>query len=268
MQLSKIQMQDFHRDGYVVVRNAVPRLMTDAALYAINHSLGYEGLALDDLPTFRARSYCPNVKNTPVITDLFNKSPLFDLIESMLGQGNLLSVIGGQIALRFPGHGKQDSLRFGGHLDGIGTGTNGMEKGEFSRGFAALVTVLLHDLPDTYAGNFTVWPQSHRVAEAFFREATPETLRKGMPELDLPHEGLQITGRAGDAVISHHQLVHGAAPNQSPNIRYAAIFRPRHQLTEEIGTAAMTDIWREWEGVRATVEPTPQVSDTSAPAST
>jgi len=255
MQLSPLQMQNFYRDGYVVVRNAVPRLMTDAALYAINQSLGYEGLALEDLPKFRAQSYCPNVKSTPVINDLFNKTPLFDLVDSMLGRGNLLPITGGQIALRFPGHGKQNSRTFGGHLDGIGTGSNGIPVGEFRRGFSALVTVLLQDLPEPFAGNFTVWPQTHRVAETFFREATPEALREGMPELDLPCEAVQITGQAGDAVISHHQLIHGAAPNQSPNIRYAAIFRPRHQLTEEVGTDAMTDIWREWEGVRAVVEP-------------
>ncbi len=254
MQLTKLQMQDFHRDGYVVVRHAVPRLMTDAALYAINHSLGYEGLALDDLPKFRAQSYCPTVQGTPVIADLFNRTPLFDLVESMLGRGNLLPVTGGQIALRFPGHRGQDTRTFHGHLDGIGTGTNGIPKGEFSRGFSALVTVLLQELPEPFAGNFTVWPQSHRVAERFFQDASPEELRKGMPKFDLPCAGIQITGRAGDAVISHHQLIHDAAPNHSPHIRYAAIFRPRHKLTEQIGTAAMTDIWREWEGVREVME--------------
>jgi len=265
MHLSPLQMQDFHRDGYVVVRSAVPRLMTDAALYAINHSLGYEGLAFDDLPTFRAQSYCPNVKQTPVISDLFNKTPLFELVDAMLGQGNLQPVAGGQIALRFPGHGKQNTRKVRGHLDGIGTGTNGIPVGQFKRGFSALVTVLLQDLPEPFAGNFTVWPQSHRVAERFFQQATPEKLREGMPELDLPCEPVQVTGRAGDAVISHHQLVHGAAPNQSPNIRYAAIFRARHRRTEQIGTDAMTDIWREWDGIRAAVQPATETSGACEP---
>ena len=39
-----------------------------------------------------------------------------------------------------------------------------------------------------------------------------------------------------------------------PNIRYAAIFRGRHKDAEANGTEAMTDIWREWPGIREAVE--------------
>ena len=68
--------------------------------------------------------------------------------------------------------------------------------------------------------------------------------------MELPHAPVQITGQAGDIVITHHQIVHSAAPNCSPNIRYAAIFRGRHKDAEANGTEAMTDIWREWPGIR------------------
>ena len=72
--------------------------------------------------------------------------------------------------------------------------------------------------------------------------------------MDLPEGPVQITGQAGDVVLTHHQLVHCAAPNASSNIRYAAIFRLRHAECEQIGRAAFTDIWREWPGVRAALE--------------
>ena len=38
------------------------------------------------------------------------------------------------------------------------------------------------------------------------------------------------------------------------NDEHAAIFRGRHKDVEANGTEAMTDIWREWPGVREAVE--------------
>jgi len=54
-------------------------------------------------------------------------------------------------------------------------------------------------------------------------------------------------------VLSHHQLVHGAAPNYGPEIRYAAIFRLAHADAKENGPTVMSDIWREWPGMRDVV---------------
>lgn len=249
MQLTKQQKQSLYEDGYVIVRGAAPRVLVEAARRAINHDLGSRGMPPDDLKKMSATSYCPALRGEAVITDLFNKTPLFDLCESAVGRGNLQPVTGGQIALRFPAA-TADRKEPAGHLDGIGTGLNGMEKGEFRRGFTMLVTVLVADVFEPYSGNFTVWPGSHRVAEDYFKSATPEVLRQGMPKLDLPRPPVQVTGQGGDAVISHHQLVHAAAPNASSNIRYAVIFRARHVEAERNGTQVMTDIWREWPGLR------------------
>lgn len=44
---------------------------------------------------------CPDCKTSPAITDLFNKSSLKGVLESLLGDFG--QVGGGQIALRFPG---------------------------------------------------------------------------------------------------------------------------------------------------------------------
>ena len=51
----------------------------------------------------RSRSYCKELQNAPVITDLFNKSPVFPIAESLIGTGNVLPAGSAQIALRFPG---------------------------------------------------------------------------------------------------------------------------------------------------------------------
>jgi hypothetical protein len=74
--------------------------------------------------------------------------------------------------------------------------------------------------------------------------------KNGMAKVDFPHPAVQVTGKAGDAVIAHHQMVHTGGPNASPDIRYAAITRLRHVDCEANGIEVYTDIWREWDGVR------------------
>lgn len=250
MELTRRQKHTFYEEGYLVIRGVVPQIMVETALHAINYSLGSEGMNKEELPILRSRSYCREIQNHPAITDLFNRSPIFSLAESLVGEGNLLPCGAGQIALRFPGPLYAEPGEPRGHLDGLGTGLNGMEKGVYRRSFTGLAVVLLSDLPEPYSGNFTVWPKSHRFFEQFFREHGHELLAEGMPQVDLPEGPVQITGRAGDVVLAHHQLVHTAAPNASPHIRYAAIFRMRHLACEQIGLDAYTDIWREWPGVR------------------
>ena len=153
----------------------------------------------------------------------------------------------GQIALRFPGlqdpHGEPRP-----HIDGMYSPTNGVEKGTIGS-FTALLAVLLSDLPEPYAGNFTVWPGSHAQNAAFFREHGPESLLNGMPAVTM-RDPVQITGRAGDAVLAHYLLAHGVAPNASPHVRYAIFFRLTHVDHERQKWESMVDPWLQWEGVK------------------
>jgi hypothetical protein len=251
MQLNTQQKQQIYKDGYVVVPGAVPKLMVQEARRAINHNLGTAGMPPDELAKMGATTYCPTLTKEPVITDLFNKTPLFALCESAVGAGNLLPAGGAQIALRFS-RATSDRIEPHGHIDGRGTGTNGIPKGEFRRGFTMLVVILLSDLPEAYSGNFTVWPGTHTLFETIFREKGPAALADAIDTMPLPQAPVQITGQAGDAVLVHHQLVHAAAPNCSPDVRYAAIFRGCHKDVQANGVEAMTDIWREWPGLRET----------------
>jgi hypothetical protein len=253
MYLTQTQIKRFKEEGYLTIPGAVPKTMTDRAMHAINHSLGEEGMDKEDLPTLRAQSYCKEMRDHEAITGLFNDSPVFGCGEQLLGPGNLNKAAGGQIALRFPCPLGVDPPPPHGHLDGLGSGLNGSSKGSYRRGFTALAVILLNDLHEPNCGNFTVWPKSHTFFESHFKAQGVEVLENGMPRLDLPEPPVQITGKSGDAVITHHQLVHSAAPNTSPHIRYAAIFRMRHIGCEEFGNKAFTDIWHEWPGVRELV---------------
>ena len=255
MALNTKQIASFRDDGYLVLPGAVAPAVLAAARHAINRDLGTRGMPTDELPTFRSLSYCPAIRETPVLTDVFDRSVVPAALESLLGTGNLRPVNQAQVALRFPEAPPETAAwRERGHLDGVGSGLNGTPKGEFTRNFTCLAVVLLSDLLGPWNGNFTVWPGSHVTGETFFKAATPEVLKAGSPSYALPHPPVQITGKAGDVCLTHHQLWHGAAPNYGPDVRYASIFRPAHVDVSMNGTAAMTDIWREFPGVRALSE--------------
>lgn len=251
MELTIAEKQHFRDQGYVVLRGAIPPRRIAAARQVINHSLGEQGIPPDDLPKLRQTSYCGEERQNPVLTDLFNRSVVFTAFESVFGEGNVQRTGGAQIALRFPRPLYQQAKPPHGHLDGIGTGLNNMEKGAYSRSFTALAVVLLNDLPEPYWGNFTVWPRSHTAFEAYFKEHGHGEMASGMPKIEYPEGPLQMTGKAGDVVLAHHLMVHGAAPNTGPEIRYAAIFRARHSDVEKNDKDAYTDMWREWPGIRA-----------------
>lgn len=246
MEMTQAQRESLYRDGYVVLPGIVPRERVDQALHAINHDLGERGIPPERLSEFRARSYCPEVQGSPAIAGLVNETPLWAFAEAAIGAGKLRPVRGGQIALRFP---RPGPVRVPGpHLDGMYSPTNGVPKGEIHN-FTALVGVLLSDLPGPDAGNFTVWPGTHRQYEDYFRSRGPQALLEGMPQVSLP-EPVQITGRAGDAVLCHYQLGHTANGNASPNIRYACFFRLARVDHDSVHWECMTDIWREWDGMR------------------
>lgn len=243
------QKQEFYERGFIVVPGVVPRIMIDAALRAINNSVG-EGISKEDIATTRSQSYAKELAQAPVIVDLLNKTPAWALAESLIGPGKISPVTGGQIALRFPS--LNDPPRtLGGHLDGMYTPFNGVPEGTIQN-FTVLAVILLSDLPNAYSGNFTVWPGSHHLFEKYFREHGPDSLLSGMPPMETG-DPVQITGRAGDVVLCHYQVKHTAGPNASPHVRYASIYRLYHVDHGSCRKEAMTDIWLEWDGMRETV---------------
>lgn len=247
--LTEEQKRDFYRDGYVKLPGAVSLDLVDAARRAINASLGSEGIDPAQLPTFRSRSYCPELQGASVITDLLNASSVLRYAESAIGAGQVRPVRSGQIALRFPS--MEPPREPGPHIDGMYSPTNGVPKGTIAN-FTALVGIVLSDIPRPYMGNLAVWPGTHRLYEHYFREQGPQALLDGMPKVALP-EPQQITGQPGDAVLCHYQLAHGIAGNGSPHIRYAIYFRLKHVDHDNIHWECMTDIWREWAGMREVV---------------
>ena len=254
MQLTPEQIREFYDRGYVKIPGAISKAMVDTARQAVNHSIGTLGPNGEDMSKHRAAQFCRDLNGSPVIMDLFNASPVVSLAESLMGEGNLQKPIrGAQVAPRFPTVIGDVPPEPRGHLDGMGTGTNGMLKGVYRRGFTAFAVIYLADVPEPYSGNFTVWPGSHRFFENYFKREGLEVLSNGTPRIDLPEGPDMVTGNAGDFIIAHHQMIHTGGPNASPNIRYAAIARLRHIDCDKNGNDGFLDIWREYPCVREAV---------------
>lgn len=249
MQLTYTQKQEFYQNGYVKIPGVVPQVMIDAAVRAINASVG-QGIDPAQVPIYQARSFCPELQREAVITDLFNKTPALPLAESMIGVGKIQSVGAGQIALRFPTLQDPPSPPRP-HLDGMHTPTNGVPAGTI-RNFTMLLGVALSDVTMPYAGNLTVWPGTHHIYERYFREKGPEALLHGMPPVAIP-EPVQLLAKAGDVIMAHYELAHGVAQNVSPHPRFAIYFRLYHVDHDQHGHETMADIWREWEGMKGIV---------------
>ena len=245
MRLTADQQESLLGDGYVGVPGVVPAARVTAALRAINHSLG-QGLPPAQLPVFRSRSFCPELQRDAVILDLLHATPAWSLAESLLGEGCIEAVRSGQIALAFPQAEAPGPPHP--HLDGLHTPTNGVPAGEV-RSFTLLVGVVLSDVTAPGAGNLTVWPGSHRVYESYFRDVGAKALVRGMPPVALP-EPRELTGRAGDVVLCHYQLAHAAGANTSAHVRYAVYFRLKSRDHDGRRWECLTDLWREWPGVR------------------
>lgn len=238
------QLRHFHDQGYVHLPGAVAPDVVDEALHAINHNLG-QGIDPAELPIYRARSFCPELIRSSVILDLYRRSAVPAIVESLIGAAH--PVVSSQIALRFPNRKSAPAL-LDPHIDGIYTPTNGVPSGRI-HSFTMFIGVALSDVPGPWSGNLTVWPGTHRQYEEYFRVHGPESLLHGMPPVRLP-DPVQLTARAGDAFLLHYQLAHSAAPNFSPHVRYAVYFRVAALGHAERWRTVLTDIWAEWPGMR------------------
>jgi hypothetical protein len=243
MQLSPAQKESLRRDGFVLLRNALPVELVERALTVINHGIG-EGMSPDKMPIYRAQSYVPELQVHPAVTDLLHASPLRGLTESVFGVGGLEPVTKGQITVRFPELEARKTPR--GHIDGFPTATNGVPAGTI-RSFTGLLGVYLTPVRRPDAGNFTVWPGSHETLSAHFRAQHVNALINGMPDLDLgPPNAVQA--EPGDAVLAHYMLAHSAGVNRSPYPRYMVFFRLKHRMHKRWPDPAFVELWNDWPG--------------------
>src|SRR5262249_4253870 len=153
--------------------------------------------------------------------DLLHETSAWSILESVIAPRKFKLDGGAQIALRFPVMEKPGDLHP--HIDGMPTANNQIKKGTIYT-FTALCGFLLSDIPNRFWGNFAGWPGTHVSFAKYFQEHEPNILKRGLPPVRLP-EPEQVTGRAGDMILSHYLTAHTVVVNVSPYIRYAVFFR-------------------------------------------
>lgn len=108
-------------------------------------------------------------------------------------------------------------------------------------------------------GGFTVWPGSHKLFYPFFKTAYtfhPVDGRENYWESELFQQVHQIEpvhthGAAGDVVLWHHRLGHGASRNSSRQVRQAVLYDFKRADLEEVqDEPPPADMWRDWPGIR------------------
>ena len=140
--------------------------------------------------------------------DLMDQSPVFDLIVDLMGPWLCLSMT--QAIVRPSG------VNFEGytHTDG-GEALRRVRVTETSRPLAMKALYLLSDTLEPDTGNFTIFPGSHM---------RPFPERNDPPLTPKTPGAVQLTGKAGDALLFPHSLWHGPSPNNSGKARKTLLY--------------------------------------------
>ena len=209
--LNQVQKRQFAEEGYLKIPGAVPKNMIETSLRAVNYSIGNIGIGGEDPSRNRSGFFCAELLDAPFILDMYNKTPVMQIAESLMGKGNVLPVERAKTYPRFPLPLGQEPSPPRGHIDGIGSGTNGTAKGDYKRSFTAFAVVYLVDV------SRTLQRQLHRLApipsllcQLFHRTRPRSTRQRHAPAqpAQRPRNDHRQRGRPHPRL--HHQVVHGS----------------------------------------------------------
>jgi len=243
----------FIRDGFIIIKNAVPPSLVDVALAQINAALLSPGSVIKD--DDGALQVCPDARGSDAVQALLYATPLWTIAQRLLGRGRVAHCNASQMALRPPNLGAapltDESMNpKQWHIDGMG-------KGKHSP-FSILLGIALSQQTRPNCGNLVAFPGSHHVLQPLLRREveagsgifSDESGRsEGKPALAGGH---QILLQPGDAVLLHQKVAHRVGVNLSPHIRYQTYFRLSHmdhaQKVED--GSLLDDLWVEFEGLK------------------
>lgn len=103
-------------------------------------------------------------------------------------------------------------------------------------------------------GGLSVWPGSHRDLWHAFDSKLEHAAR---PDLATriahwsAHEPIELPGRAGDVVLTHHRLLHSPSVNSRSRIRFAFLCDyTALDYQQRCQEAPGPDMWEDWPGLR------------------
>lgn len=244
--LTTEERSSFARDGYVVLRGAIPASTVRAARATIADALDADE-SIGELRRFLASTFVPSITRAPEILTLLE--PARAAIGALFGASDVTLPGSGQIALRFPERARVDASH-GFHLDGFPTALNSVPRGAVHR-HTLLAGAYLTPLRGPDRGNLVVWPGSHLHfarflraldAPAFLREHGAEALlTRVQSERERCGDAVHVEVEPGDVVLAHHLLAHGASDNLSLRTREAVYFRVLHPRDRADDPAPLMD---------------------------
>ena len=260
------QRQRFAEQGYLCLPEAIDPELIAGAREQLWEAIPESRDEPEALVGVGSRS--PDVPSDAPFTAINDQ--LYDYGSSLVGD-RLVAPDGPdmQLAFRYPRdlrvsayHDRRSGV---GHLDGYGPGFK--QDGEYT-GFA-VAGVVYFDQVAARGGGFTVWPGSHWLAAAYFRDHALNAPGYGgnLPAIDdsggwdrtasLGNQlrSRELSGPPGTLILWHNKLIHGAGVNQSDRIRMAGIKRFRRDDHEAIKADAAAAPFAYWDEIEAPPAP-------------
>lgn len=244
VEISDGQKEEFERSGFLVLRDAVPDQIIEAAESEVRKGLS---VPTDDVEAMLEAENEANVWDVVSETEPFARicGGVRNYSEELIGTEleNLSTPM--QIAVRYPNGRLEDDYpdaqeQLGGHLDGYNaqyreTGT--------VQGMTLIATVYLNDVYPR-SGGFTVWPGSHYQATDYFQSNALDSIDGNFPQVE--GSPFEITGPAGTVILWHNKLVHCGGVNFGNDARMAGFMRFALPEIDEIKRDAATNPWKYW----------------------
>ncbi len=219
--LSATEVSQFIADGYILLREAFPRDVSEAALDLI-----WENAPVDrhDRATWERKRYVVQKSLTGPAAEALYTTRVCGAFDDLLGAGRYQQHRGtGYVLLGPPGFAAPpwQPPTSGWHIDGnhFHHHVNSREQG--------LVGLFLYTDIGPGGGATVVKPGSHHVTARILQASEPDGLSPGelsaaveAATQDLPV--VEVIGNAGDMVILHPHTYHGSSDNCSQRFRVAS----------------------------------------------
>lgn len=222
--LSARQLEDFARDGHIIVRAAV----NEAELARLDAEV--DALIDRDPPPadkIGFHHYFEHPSDLPVSDRVLREAGVLALAAELVAPLSIdLAFDHIQIATSIYGW---DHAPGGGHIDG-----HGIAGQTEPHTFTMLAGVYLGDETEPGRGNLWVWPGSHRIHEALFRERGVDALLGDESTgghaclLDSAPDfgpGRPVLAERGDVLLAHYLLAHNQSGNMWNPVRKIVYYR-------------------------------------------
>ncbi|MGB0603595.1 MAG: phytanoyl-CoA dioxygenase family protein [Candidatus Latescibacterota bacterium] len=239
----------FKENGYLIKRGVLSNAQVQAARDALWDGIEADRNKPETWVQAGPRVPCPG--SHPAIRATVQESPVFSMMEEMVGVGQLNGGGPGP-HLVFPSGDDEWTGAKHGHLDGYYTPTNGVPEGTV--GYMTINVTIYVEHIEHRGGCFTVFPGTHRMAHEYFKTHSLLSVQGGSSnriwsDEEMP-SALEFEGAPGDVCFWHGQMVHTGSKNVNRNIRMALIGRFSRKDSNDIRFETPDDMWADWEGLR------------------